>query len=149
MQRRHFLLTATALFSAGPLRADAKPILIVSKSPTCDCCTAWVERMHQAGFQTTVTDVDQDALYAMKDRLGITPDLAGCHTATVGDYFLEGHVHAEDIRRLLSEAPNALGITVPGMPMGSPGMDMGGAGGPYDVLLVLKDGSTQVYASYS
>jgi hypothetical protein len=94
--------------------------------------------MHQAGFQTTVTDVDQDALYAMKARLGITPDLAGCHTATVGDYFLEGHVHAEDIRRLLSEAPNALGITVPGMPMGSPGMDMGGAGGPYDVLLVLR-----------
>jgi hypothetical protein len=105
--------------------------------------------MRQAGFVADVQDVDQDTLYAMKDRLGITPDLSGCHTATIGDYFIEGHVPAEDIRRLLTEAPEARGVTVPGMPMGSPGMDMGGARDAYDVMLVLKDGSTQVFTRYS
>jgi hypothetical protein len=149
MHRRQFLMSVSAIVAAGPIRASASPTLAVAKSPTCGCCTAWVERMQQSGFQTDVTDVDQDELYAMKDRLGITPELAGCHTATIGGYFVEGHVPAEDIRRLLAEAPNALGITVPGMPMGAPGMDMGSARDAFDVLLVLRDGTTQTFASYS
>jgi hypothetical protein len=85
----------------------------------------------------------------MKDGLGITSDLSGCHTTLIGDYFVEGHVPAREIQRMLAEAPDARGLTVPGMPMGSPGMGAAGTGDPYEVLLVLNDGSTQVFASYA
>ncbi|MFK8036053.1 MAG: DUF411 domain-containing protein [Hyphomicrobiales bacterium] len=149
MQRRHFLAGAAALISTNPLRADVTPTLKIVKSPTCGCCGAWADKMQQAGFAIEITNVDQDVLYDTKDRLGITPNLAGCHTAVIGEYFVEGHVPAEDIRRLLTEAPKALGITVPGMPMGSPGMEMGDARDDFDVLLVLNDGSTQVFASHA
>jgi hypothetical protein len=149
MQRRHFFLTAAVFLAAGPAGAVGSSTLKVAKSPTCGCCTAWVERMRQAGFALEVEDVDQGTLSAMKDRLGITPELAGCHTATINGYFVEGHVPAGDIHRMLAEAPNARGLAVPGMPMGSPGMDMGSAREAYDVLLVLEDGSTQVFASHS
>jgi hypothetical protein len=123
--------------------------LQVAKTPTCGCCSAWVERMQDAGFVTEVQDVEQEALWTMKDRLGITQELSGCHTAVVSDYFVEGHVPAADIQRMLAEAPAARGLAVPGMPMGSPGMGAMGTGDPFDVLLVLNDGSTQVFASYA
>ena len=149
MHRRHFLAGAAALISSHPLRADVTPTLKVVKSPTCGCCGAWAEKMQEAGLAIEITDVDQDFLYRTKESLGITPDLAGCHTAVIGEYFVEGHVPAEDIRRLIAEAPKARGIAVPGMPMGSPGMEMGDARDDFDVLLVLNDGSTQVFASYA
>jgi hypothetical protein len=108
-----------------------------------------VEHVRQAGFAVEAENVDQDALYAFKDRLQIAPDLAGCHTAVVGDYFIEGHVPASDIERLLAERPSARGLTVPGMPMSSPGMGGPGAGDTFDTLLVGSDGSTSVFASHS
>ncbi|WP_040819053.1 DUF411 domain-containing protein [Litoreibacter arenae] len=149
MQRRHLLIAAASYLATRPAFAAGSPTLRVMKSPTCGCCTAWVEQMRQAGLKAVVQDVDQDTLYALKAQLGITPDLSGCHTATIGNYFIEGHVPAEDIRRLLAEAPEAHGIAVPGMPMGSPGMDIGDEREAYDVVLVLKDGSTLVFARHN
>jgi len=148
MNRRQFVMTSACLIAAGPAFSETNPTLQVAKTPTCGCCGAWVDRMRAAGFDATVENVDQDTLWAMKQELGITSELAGCHTASVGDYFVEGHVPAADIRRLLKEAPDARGLAAPGMPMGSPGMETDGAGERYDVLLVLMDGSTQVFASH-
>jgi hypothetical protein len=149
MKRRSFLLTGAAATIALPAMADAEPIIKVVKTPTCGCCTAWVVHVRQAGFQVDAQDVDQEALYALKNRLQIAPELAGCHTAVVGDYFIEGHVPAEDIARLLSEQPAARGLSVPGMPMSSPGMGGPGAGDTFDTLLVGPDGATSVFASHS
>ncbi len=103
MNRRTFLMSGAAVVLAPPVFADAASIIRVLKTPTCGCCTAWVEHVRQAGFEVEAQDVDQDALYAFKDRLQIAPELAGCHTAVVGDYFIEGHVPAADITRLLAE----------------------------------------------
>ncbi|SPJ26555.1 DUF411 domain-containing protein [Falsiruegeria mediterranea] len=149
MNRRVFLMSGTAAALARPIFADAVPVIKVLKSPTCGCCTAWVEHVRQAGFAVEAQDIDQDALYAFKDRLQIAPELAGCHTAVVGDYFIEGHVPASDIKRLLAEQPVARGLTVPGMPMSSPGMGGAGAGDIFDTLLVGSDGATSVFASHS
>lgn len=149
MKRRTFLLSSVALVLTRPAMADTTPVIKVYKSPTCGCCTAWVEHVRQAGFAVEAQNVDQDALYAFKDRLQIAPELAGCHTAVVGDYFIEGHVPASDIKRLLAKRPSGRGLTVPGMPMSSPGMGGPGAGDNFDTLLVGSDGSTSVFASHS
>lgn len=149
MKRRTFLLSGAALGLIQPALANTSPVIKVLKSPTCGCCTAWVEHVRQAGFAVEAQNVEQDALYAFKDRLQIAPELAGCHTAVVGDYFVEGHVPASDIERLLAEQPMARGLTVPGMPMSSPGMGGPGAGDTFDTLLVDSDGSTSVFASHS
>ncbi|EAQ43796.1 MULTISPECIES: DUF411 domain-containing protein [Rhodobacterales] len=149
MKRRTFLLAGAA--ATLPLRAlaNTEPVIKVLKTPTCGCCTAWVDHVRQAGFTVEAQDVDQDALYAFKDRLQIAPELAGCHTAIISDYFIEGHVPAADITRLLAEQPVARGLTVPGMPMSSPGMGGPGAGDTFDTLLVGSDGVTSVFASHS
>ena len=149
MKRRVFLMSTAAAVLARPLWANTSPSIQVLKSPTCGCCTAWVEHVRQAGFDVEAQDVDQDVLYALKDRLQIAPDLAGCHTAVVGDYFIEGHVPALDIERLLAERPSARGLTVPGMPLSSPGMGGPGAGDTFDTLLVGSDGSTSIFASHA
>lgn len=149
MKRRVFLISGASAVLARPLWADTTPVIRVLKTPTCGCCTAWVEHVRQAGFAVEAQNVDQDALYAFKDRLQIAPDLAGCHTAVVGDYFVEGHVPASDIERLLAERPMARGLIVPGMPMSSFGMGGPGAGDSFDTLLVGSDGSTSVFASHS
>ena len=149
MKRRTFLFSAAALGLIRPAFANTTPVIKVFKSPTCGCCTAWVEHVRQSGFAVEAQNVDQDALYALKDRLQIAPELAGCHTALVGDYFIEGHAPASDIGRLLEEQPLARGLTVPGMPMSSPGMGGPGAGDSFDTLLVASDGSTSVFASHS
>ena len=149
MNRRAFLMSGAAVVLARPAFADADPVIRVLKTPTCGCCTAWVEHVREAGFAVEAQDVDQDQLWAFKDRLQIAPELAGCHTAVVGDYFIEGHVPAADIKRLLAEQPVARGLTVPGMPMSSPGMAGPGAGDTFDTLLVGSDGVTSVFASHS
>ena len=147
MYRRDFVLTGLSLVLAGPaLSQTSTSTLQVTKTPTCGCCGAWVDEMISAGFKASVEDVDYDTLQVLKRKHGIAPELAGCHTTIVGGYFVEGHVPAADIERLLSEKPVARGLTAPGMPMGSPGM--GPQGDPYDVLLVLMDGSTQVFATH-
>ncbi|MEQ8603178.1 MAG: DUF411 domain-containing protein [Marivibrio sp.] len=153
MTRRRALATLAALpvlYAAGrawPARAEA-PTLYVAKSPTCGCCSAWVERMRAAGFNASVQDVSNAWLYQMKARLGVTEALASCHTARIDGYVIEGHVPAADVARLLRERPDALGLTVPGMPIGSPGMEMGDHVDAYDVLLIGRDGATDVFARY-
>ena len=124
--------------------AGTKPVHVY-KSPTCGCCSAWIEHLEQANFSVTAKDVDQDVLWAIKEKAGITSELSSCHTAFVGGYLVECHVPASDVKRLLAERPDAIGLTVPEMPVGSPGMEMGDRRDPYNTLLVLKDGSTELF----
>lgn len=119
----------------------------VHKSPTCGCCTAWVDHMTQAGYPVEV--IEEEDLSPLKLALGVPSGTESCHTAIVGDYFIEGHVPAEDVARLLRERPDARGLTVPGMPVGSPGMEVpSGEVQPYVVFLVNKDGSTTLYSEH-
>lgn len=151
MHRRYLLLAAAAALplAAIPAFAAAQDTIRIMKSPSCGCCIAWAEHLAAAGLKTELRNVPDDQLWAMKDRLGITSDLASCHTAMAGPYVIEGHVPASDIQRLLAEQPAALGLTVPGMPIGSPGMEMGDEREPFDTLLILADGSTEAFASHS
>lgn len=140
--------TLIAIAAARPVRAAA-PELQVWKTPTCGCCNDWIRHLKENGFAVRAIDVPDTA--PIRSRAGIPARLGSCHTALVDGYAIEGHVPAREIQRLLRERPKAVGITVPGMPIGSPGMD-GPAYGyredPYDVLLVRADGSTQVFARY-
>ena len=153
MNRRNFILSGIA--SGLGAATLARPALAtpgqmeVFKSPTCGCCSAWVEHMLRAGFDAVARDVDQETLWSMKTSAGVTPELSSCHTAFIDDFFIEGHVPAGDVQRLLAERPDVLGLTVPGMPIGSPGMEMGDRRDAYDTLLVLRDGSTEVFQHHS
>jgi hypothetical protein len=157
MQRRSILQAAAALLGAAALTspliglAQTKPLVEVWKSPTCGCCHDWVAHMEASGFQVRIHDVNEAAKAAQRLKLGMPEKLGSCHTAVVDGYVLEGHVPARDIRRLLKERPKALGLAVPGMPIGSPGMDgpaYGGRKDPYGVMLVQRDGGSSVYQSY-
>lgn len=122
--------------------------LVVHKSPTCGCCGAWVDHMHESGFQTKVEDTQN--LGAIKQQYEIEPRFQSCHTAVTqdGSYFFEGHIPAKLIEQFLADPPQgAAGLAVPGMPAGSPGMEMGDRFNAYDVLQINEDGSTEVYAS--
>lgn len=120
--------------NADPLPAqDATPIVTVWFSPTCGCCKKWVSHLEENGF-TVHSEARQDMAW-LKHQLGIPENMASCHTARVGDYLIEGHVPASDIRRLLKEKPQATGLAAPGMPAGSPGMETDVATPPYQVLL--------------
>lgn len=142
--RRRLLLMGLLLGAARHALAQV-PTIEVWKAPTCGCCKEWVDHMRAAGFEVTVHDVGNGGARA---RLGMPAKLGSCHTARVGGYAIEGHVPSGDVKALLSERPNALGLAVPGMPLGSPGMEMDGRRDPYDVLLVARDGSTRVFRSY-
>ena len=149
MNRRNFIITSLgAAFLVSPALATPNQIEVF-KTPTCGCCSAWVEHMARAGFAVQARDVDQETLWSLKDRAGVTSELSSCHTAFIDGYFVEGHVPAGDVQRLLTERPDALGLTVPGMPVGSPGMEMGNQRDAYDTLLVLRNGSTAVFESHS
>jgi hypothetical protein len=137
------LITAVTLLSATPAAAGT---LEVYKSPTCGCCKKWISHLEENGLDVTPRDVPD--LVPYKIRAGLTPALASCHTAFVDGYVIEGHVPAREISRLLAERPDARGLAVPGMPVGSPGMEQGDAREPYEVLLIHRDGSTSVYARY-
>lgn len=150
-QRRSLLLGAVLLGSSAlPAVAAPQSVAIqVWKDPNCGCCKDWIAHLQQNGFTTSVIDQGNNA---MRSRLGMPQKYGSCHTALVQGYVIEGHVPAADIRRLLKEKPKALGLAVPGMPIGSPGMDgpaYGGQRDPYNVLLIQKDGSVEVFNSYS
>lgn len=133
--------------AAQLVNAQALPLVLVHKSPTCGCCGAWVDHMRAAGFQVEVRDSDD--LNPIKQSLGVPEDKTSCHTAQVGPYFVEGHVPAEDIKRLLAQESDARGLTAPGMPAGSPGMEMpDGSKQPYTVELVRADGTTEAFAQH-
>ncbi|MCE2398324.1 MAG: DUF411 domain-containing protein [Gemmatimonadetes bacterium] len=133
---------ALATMSPGPSDSATVAELHVYKSPTCGCCSKWVDHIRAAGFVVTVEDVD--GLGPVKERLGVPPRLASCHTAVVGDYIVEGHVPAEVIAKFLREAPTVRGIAVPGMPIGSPGME-GPRPQPYEVIAFDGNGNHTVY----
>jgi hypothetical protein len=121
--------------------------LTVFKSPSCGCCSKWVDHVKAAGFTVEVHDVEE--MDPVKDRLGVPPDLRSCHTAQVEGYLIEGHVPAADIKRLLGTRPTVAGLAVPGMPKSTPGMAVPGAPAePYTVLSFQKDGATRVYARH-
>lgn len=126
--------------------AQHKPALTVYKSPTCGCCKAWIKHLEEAGFENTVHNMSN--LSELKADKGIAPEYQSCHTAVSGEgYVFEGHVPARYIEQFLTNPPqDALGLAVPGMPVGSPGMEMGERFSPYQVLLLKRDGSTQVFA---
>ena len=125
---------------------DSQPITVY-KTPTCGCCQGWVDYLKTRGFRVETHDLDN--LDGIKTQHGLTdPALKSCHTAIVDGYVVEGHVPAADIRRLLAEKPKAIGLAVPGMPIGSPGMEQGSRRDPYDVLLVLRDGRTRVFQAH-
>ncbi len=131
--------------AAMAVEAQEKVVVEVWRSPTCGCCGAWIRHLQDNGFATKVNLVEDTS--SIRRALGIAPELGSCHTAKVNGYAIEGHVPAKEIRRLLSERPKALGLSVPGMPMGSPGME-GPTKDRYDVLLVGADGRGRVYQRY-
>lgn len=149
--RRTVLTGAAALaaLAALPAAADSGlPAIQVLKDPGCGCCTAWAEIVAAADFEVTVGLADYEALAAFKAGNGIPEAMASCHTARVGNYLLEGHVPPADIRRLLHERPDAIGLAVPGMPIGSPGMGPESEREAYQVFLIRRDGSATVFRRY-
>ena len=137
---------AQPTIAAGTME-QALPLMVVHKSPTCGCCSSWIEHMQKAGFKVESRNVDD--MSPVKARVGVPFGKGSCHTAEVGGYFIEGHVPAEDVKRLLAEHPDAKGLTVPGMPGGSPGMELpDGSVQPYAVELVARDGTTSVFARH-
>jgi len=147
MTLRPLIAFFVALLWACPALA-AEGSVEVWKSATCKCCINWVKHLEANGFAVTVNAADPSMLDRIKRQSGIGEDLASCHTAKIGTYVIEGHVPAPDIKRLVAERPDALGLTVPGMPVGSPGMEQGAETEPYDVLLIKKDGTTEIFARH-
>lgn len=133
--------------SPVPPGAATQSLLVVHKNPSCGCCVAWIEHMRGAGFAVQVHD--HDDMGPIKQRVGVPYAKGSCHTAEIDGYFIEGHVPAADVQRLLAERPDARGLAVPGMPAGSPGMELpDGTVHPYTVELVHRDGSTTGYARH-
>ena len=131
----------------GALAAEPLPLMTVHKSPSCGCCGLWVEHVKQAGFAVSI--VAMDDLNPLKLAMGVPSDGGSCHTAIVGGYFIEGHVPAADIQRLLAERPAARGLAVPGMVMGSPGMEVpSGEVQPYTVYLVDVEGNSTPFSHH-
>ncbi len=163
MRNRFFvllLLLATSLLAAcaiedspsgaageGQTPADAKPVVVVYRSPSCGCCGGWIDYMEANGFTVEVENVDDPV--AVKLERGIPQQLYSCHTAVVDGYTIEGHVPAAEIERLLTERPDVAGLAVAGMPIGSPGMETEGVDAqPYDVVTFDEEGNVEVYAHY-
>jgi hypothetical protein len=148
MTLRPLIAFFVALLLACPALAAAEGSIEVWKSAPCKCCINWVKHLEANGFAVNVNAADPSMLDRIKRQSGIGEELASCHTAKIGGYVIEGHVPAPDIKRLIAERPDALGLTVPGMPVGSPGMEQGAETEPYDVLLIKKDGTTEVFARH-
>jgi hypothetical protein len=150
MQRPFYLFVAVPLLAVvlltGCSRADAeRPSITVYKSPTCGCCTKWIDHLDAHGFEVTTTDMPD--VTPIKERLGVPPTLSSCHTAVVGGYVVEGHVPADVVKKMLTEQPDVTGIAVPGMPIGSPGMEVPGRRPqPYEVIAFDQSGGRAVYA---
>lgn len=124
------------------------PSIEVWRSATCQCCGNWVKHLEANGFAVEVNTATSSSLARLKRKVGVSAKLASCHTAKIDGYVIEGHVPGSDIKRLVAERPDAVGLIVPGMPIGSPGMEQGGVTEPYDVLLLKKDGTTEVFAEH-
>lgn len=150
LDRRLFLagIGASGLVLATPALATSKPKMQVLKDPDCGCCGAWIAIMQREGFEVGVQNASWDALSHYKETNGIPEEMVSCHTGLVDGYFIEGHVPPADIHRLLSERPDAVGLSVPGMPYGSPGMGPENERDAYSVFLIHKDGTTEEFNHY-
>jgi hypothetical protein len=134
------------LAACGP--AMAQTAMTIVSGEGCGCCREWVKHLEAAGYQAEISYVSAQELNAHKEKAGISFENSSCHTGRIGGYVIEGHVPAKEIARLLREKPDAVGLTVPGMPYGSPGMGPESEAEPYEVLLIAKDGTTSVWATY-
>lgn len=132
--------------SRTPESSGESQVVTVYKSSTCECCKKWVDHLRANGF--TVKVEDREDMPQIKKERGVPAQLTSCHTAVAGDYTIEGHVPAADIARLLREKPVVSGLAVPGMPVGSPGMEQGNRWDPFDVLAFSRDGGVGVFATY-
>jgi hypothetical protein len=151
MQRRTLLAAAALAMTPLATLANKRPVIEVWKTPDCGCCKDWLRHLESGGLDVKFHDLSPTRKNEQRRRLGLDDRYGSCHTGRVGGYVIEGHVPARDIHRLLREKPKALGLAVPGMPVGSPGMDgpeYGGHKDAYDVLLVQHDGSARVYQAY-
>lgn len=146
LNRRTFFLSLAAL-GALPIRSVCAATPVFYRNAGCGCCHAWAERMPEAGLPVSLEDSED--LAALSARYGIPKGLEGCHVGRIDRYMISGHVPPEDIKRLLAEKPDGLGLLVPAMPFGSPGMEMNGQVEPYDILLLGRDGKTTVFASHA
>ena len=128
------------------MAAEQLPSVEVYKSPYCGCCEQWIAHMRNSGFKVSIHNVRD--VTPVRENFGVPDAMASCHTAVVGGYAVEGHVPADDVKRLLRERPKAAGIAVPGMVLGSPGMEQGQGKDPYNVMLFSKGGSPTVFAQH-
>jgi hypothetical protein len=151
LNRRNLLLGLASVSLAAPHLASARtlPAIHVLKDPNCGCCEAWVRILRDDGFNVTTENSLGAALIRHKMEAGIPQAMMSCHTAEIDGYMVEGHVPPADIHRLLAERPEAVGLAVPDMPYGSPGMGSESRREAYDVFLILRDGSTEVFTSYA
>jgi hypothetical protein len=146
------IILAIGLFifnTAGwAINADAdKPVdMVVYRSPSCSCCKKWVDHVKQNNFN--IQDIVTEDVQAIKDKYGVPEEMASCHTAIVDGYVVEGHVPADDIAALLKSKPKVIGLAVPGMPKGTPGMEMGGTKDPYDVMSFDRDKRFAVFSKH-
>ncbi|WP_454720883.1 MULTISPECIES: DUF411 domain-containing protein [Cupriavidus] len=151
MQRRIFIQTlaagAAATLALGRAQAAPAPAIEVFKTPSCGCCEGWVAHLRANGFAVTVRNVDDTGPY--RTRAGIPERFGSCHTGMIAGYGIEGHVPAADIKRLVAGKPAAAGLAVPGMVVGSPGMEQGARKDPFDVFLIRRDGAAAIFASYN
>lgn len=146
LSRRGIIAIGAALIVPKDLAVAAGPAMTLWKHRGCACCTAWARHFEAAGFTVTANEVGD--LGPARAAAGVPPDLAGCHTAIVEGYVVEGHVPVRDVKRLLADRPAVLGLAVPGMPAGSPGMEIPGmAGDAYDVIAFARDGTRTVFCS--
>ncbi len=150
MLTRRFVIAGFTLMAVTPIKALAQsaPAIHVMKGRGCGCCTVWARILRSEGFAVTEEELLPGALMQVKTARGVPNQLASCHTAEIDGYIVEGHVPPDDIRRLLAERPDAIGISVPGMPYGSPGMGPESEREAYQVFLIRKDGSGEVFSTY-
>jgi hypothetical protein len=145
-----FLAIALLVFNAGinakTIEAGKPVDVVVYRSPTCDCCGKWLEHMKKNNFN--VKDIVTDDVQAIKDKYGVPAAMASCHTAIVDGYVVEGHVPANDIKKLLKTKPKMIGIAVPGMPSGTPGMEIGDRKDSYKVMSFDKENHYEIFNSY-
>lgn len=155
LSRRNFVAALPFAFAAcsgaagssnASEAAKITPELVVYKTPTCGCCNAWVDHVRAAGFSVRTVEVEDTGFVA--SQYNVPAALRSCHTAIIDGFAIEGHVPAREIRRLLAERPPVAGIAVPGMPVGSPGMEMGGRKDAFNVLAFTRDGRVATFATY-
>ena len=150
LNRRAFLI-GTSVCVAGtvsPAMSQQADTVHVVKGRGCGCCTVWADILKSEGFQVTQDEVHPADLTKLKIAKGIPQNMASCHTAEINGYVIEGHVPAADIRRLIAEKPDALGLAVPGMPYGSPGMGPEDKREAYEVFVIRRDGTSEVFTAY-